>query len=358
MTAPIVSESRVLSLARFQRQRMLPIAGDVMVAAGARVDGTEIVARANAVERLRPIPLARYMRANETSLRKHMRKLPGEYVQAREIIAAKPEYLGALQRIYRAPANGRVASLQGTWITLDLSDEPFQLRALYRGTVTVVIPRRGVVIESAGALVQGSWGVAEAIGVLKPIVSDPSELVKEEKIDMAVRGAVIVAGSGITNAAIRRAVEEQAAGLIVGSLGAAQRDLVSAQHLPTLVTEGFGDYPMADQTFQLLSQHAEEEIALIASRPADETRPEAFIPVKPASGSSAVGLAAPALKPEIGARVRIIADPNFGMVGKISALPRAPLTLESGLSAWGVEIDLGAGDRLLVPWENIELIDG
>src|SRR5512140_2373917 len=100
MIMPLVSELQVLSLTRVQRRRLLPLAGEVMVTAGTRVAGIEIIARANAVERLRPIPLARYMRLNETTLQKHLLKMPGEFVQSRDIIASKPEYLGSLRRIY------------------------------------------------------------------------------------------------------------------------------------------------------------------------------------------------------------------------------------------------------------------
>lgn len=358
MITPIVAESRALALTRVQRQRWLPLAGEVMVTAGTRVDGVEIIARANAVEHLHPIPLARYMRLNENTLQKHLLKLPGEYVQSRDIIASKPEYLGTLRRIYRAPGNGRFASLQGTWITFDLSDEPFRLRALYRGTVISVLPRRGVVIEAVGALVQGVWGTGEANGVLKLMVDTANSILMEEKVDISVRGAVMLAGSGITSAAIRRAVEEQAAGLIVGSLHAAQKELVLAQHLPTLVTEGFGERAMATQTFQLLMSHGEEEIALNASMPAAEMHPEVFIPAKPTSSGAVVGLPSPALTLQIGARVRIIAEPHPGQIGKISALISTPQVLENGLSAWGAEIELGSGERVFAPWENFELIDG
>lgn len=358
MMTPIVSQARVLSLTRMQRQRVLPIPGEVMVTAGTRVDGIEIIARANAVEHLRPIPLARYMRLNETTLQKHLLKLPGEYVQSRDIVASKPEYLGTLRRIYRAPGNGRFASLQGTWVTFDMSDEPFRLRALYRGTVVSVLPRRGVVIEVVGAMAQGAWGIGEADGVLKPMVETANAVLMEEKIDLGVRGAVMLAGAGITNAAIRRAVEEQAAGLIVGSLHAAQRDLVIAQNLPTLVTEGFGERAMANQTFQMLTSHAEEEIALNGSVPIEEMRPEVFIPAKPTSGGAVVGLPPPTLTAQLGARVRIIAEPHPREVGKISGLISTAQLLENGLFAWGAEIELGSGERVFVPWENFELIDG
>jgi len=43
------------------------------------------------------------LRVSENRLAKFMQKKPGEAVAARDIIASKPEFFGALQRVYRAP---------------------------------------------------------------------------------------------------------------------------------------------------------------------------------------------------------------------------------------------------------------
>jgi len=322
------------------------------------VEGPEIVARTDAVDRLRPIPLARYMRLREDALRKHMEKLPGEYIQAREIIASTPVYLGTLRRIYRAPGDGRLASLQGTWVTLDLAAEPFQLRALYRGTVTRILPHRGVVIETVGALLQCAWGIGEGSGPLKVMVDSPNSLLLEERMDSSVHGAVLLAGNGATNAALRRAAEEHAAGLIVGSLRAGQKELVMARKVPTLVTEGFGERAMSAHTYQLLASHAGDEVVLDAALAFSTAPPEVFIPAKVTAGGAILGLPPPPLTIQLGARVRIIAEPHAGAIGKISAFVSAPQVLENGVSARGAEIELNSNERVFVPWENFELVDG
>jgi hypothetical protein len=214
-----------------------------------------MVARASSLGQLRPVPLGRYLQVKESAIKKHLLKQPGEFVEAHEVIASKPEYFGTVQRIYRAPGRGRIASFEGTWMTIDLSDEPLSLQALYRGTVKRVIPRHGVVIETVGALAQCAWGAGEAYGVLKTIVDGPSATLVENMIDGTARGMILLAGKGISDAAIRRAAKEHAAGLIVGSLHAQQRESVISLKLPTLVTEGFGEYSMCEPAFQLLASH-------------------------------------------------------------------------------------------------------
>lgn len=357
MTAPIVSQRRSLPLVRVERERVLPFTGDVMVGEGTQVDGLDMVARSSSIGHLRPIPLARYLQVKEAAIKKHLLKQPGEVIEEHEIIASKPEYFGTLQRIYRAPSNGRIASLEGTWMALDLSDEPFSLQALYRGTINKVLPRRGVIIEAVGALVQCAWGAGEAFGVLKPIVDAPSVMLMENMIDVSARGAILLAGKGVSDAAIRRAVKEHAAGLIVGGLRPQQKEMVISLNLPTLLTEGFGEYAMSEPTFQLLLSHTGEETVLNGSVRASEMHPEAFVPAKSILIEADEAAAPVRLTAQLGASVRAIAEPHMSALGKIAAMVPTSQTLEHGLSTRVAEIEFDSGERAFVPWENLELVD-
>lgn len=357
---PALAQTRVLSLARIRRERTLSSRGEVLVAMGARVGALDIVARADTLGHLRPVPLARYLRVSETAIAKYMRKQPGDDIQARDIIASKPEFFGTLQRIYRAPGAGRITALNGSWLTLDLAETPFELKALYRGTVVNVMPHFGVVVEAVGAVVQGVWGGGgEGYGVLKKMVDSPSGILAEDKIDVVSRGAIVLAGAGVTEEAIRRAAQERVAGMIVGGLTPQLAELAASLMLPTLVTDGFGDCSMSAPIWELLVSHDGEE-ASISTLPAGagrtSARPEVFIPVM-APGGSGTALPPPTLVAEVGARVRVITASRGSGIGKIVEVPKAPRALESGVSAWGAEIALDAGDRVFVPWENLELVD-
>ena len=66
---------------------------------------------------------------------------------------------------------------------------------------------------------------------------------------------------------------------------------------------------------------------------------------------------APTLMAEVGARVRVIVAARTAGIGKIVEVAKAPRVLESGVSAWGAEVELNTGERVFVPWENLELID-
>ena len=353
---PTLAQTRVLELTRIRRERLLPARGTVLVENGARLGALDIVARSEAVSHIRAVPLGRYLHVSENRLAKFMQKKPGETVAARDIIASKPEFFGALQRVYRAPGNGRIAALNGSWLSFELFEKPFELQALYRGTVVHVMPRLGVVIEAVGALTQGIWGAGgEGYGVLKKVVDSPDQILDADKIDVGSRGIVLLAGAGIEEAAIHKAIKEQVAGIIVGGIDPDLRELVSNLGLPTLVTDGLGECPMSSLIFELLALHNGDEVSLNTSMQSLD-RPEVFIPAVAASNIIGTALPPPTLVAQVGARVRLHGGTMRREMGTIAEIPDAPRTLESGVSAWGADISTTHGN-VFVPWENLELID-
>jgi len=350
---PHLAQTRVVKFARIRRERVLPARGHVLVQVGNRVGALDIVARAETIGHVRAVPLARYLRTNEKEVTKYLLKKPGDAIEAREIIAAKPEFFGTLRRIYRAPSNGRLTSLRGAWLALDLLDAPFELKALYRGSIVNVMPRSGVVIEATGALAQGVWGGGgEGYGVLKKMVESPDQVLTEDTIDLSARGVVILAGAGVTEETLRRAAKEQAAGLIVGGLQPRLREVVHELRLPTIVTEGWGERSMCTPIFELLSSHNGDETIITTG---GKARAEVFIPILAPSGAESA-MPPPTLVAEIGATVRIIAGAHAGTIGTIVDIPTAPRTLPSGTLTWGAEIETADQTRVVMPWENLELI--
>lgn len=353
-TIPALSQTRVLPFARVRRERLLPARGIVMVTPGSRVGALDVIAKVTSATKLRPVPVARYVRAKDT-LEKYLLKQVGEDFAEREVIVSKPEWFGLLRRSYRAPGAGRLAAVRGAWLVLDLADTDVELRALYRGTVINVMARQGVVIEATGALAQGVWGTGEGYGVLRRMVEQPDGIVTEEQIDVSARGTIIIAGAGITEGALRRAAQERVAGVITGGLAPRLRHLVIELQMPTLVTEGFGACTMSAPIFDLLNSHLGEEAIINApTTPAASLRPEVFIPIL-AGTETRVAAPPPTLFAQIGATVRVIGGTRRGQIGTIAEIVTLPRLLESGVQARGAEVIFGS-ERAFVPWENLELI--
>ena len=132
--------------------------------------------------------------------------------------------------------------------------------------------------------------------------------------------------------------------------------------LTLIITEGFGEIPMARQTFDRLASRAGSDAAINGATQirAGVVRPEIVIPwpdrsSQPGGIHSAAGEFTGLLVE--GAGVRIIRDPWFGIIGRVVNLPREPRVLESGSKARVVEVEFPTGERVVVPRANVELFE-
>ncbi len=126
-----------------------------------------------------------------------------------------------------------------------------------------------------------------------------------------------------------------------------------------IITEGFGDIAMAERTFRLLSSRNGAPAAVSGATQirAGVLRPEIAIPIEHAGSASARDEANIDSTLKLGANVRIIRDPHFGVIGKVAALPHELTTLESGSKARVLEVAVDGKPRIIVPRANVELIE-
>lgn len=335
----------------------MAVGGEVIAAIGRRVDPLDVIARAQPPKETRAIPLGRVMGLREQDIPKHLLKHVGDALEPRDIIIRKRINVFNEHLIYRAPAAGRIVALQGSWMLLELDVAPVELLALYRGVVVNVVPRLGVTIECEGAWVQGIWGSGrEGYGVLQVIAKEPHEGLPPDRVDMAMRGLVIVAGTVEKQETLQALANANAAGLVVGSLPPELMPEAIRLGLPVLITEGAGRAGLCAPIYDLLREHNGNEIVVNAAfEPgAGTARPELFIPQVRGTGQPQVQTPAP-LETRVGAPVRITGEPWFGAVGTVAAVPERGQVLETGARLPGALVDLPSG-RVFVPWANLELI--
>src|SRR5262249_18281663 len=102
---------------------------------------------------------------------------------------------------------------------------PVEKDAYIRGTVAEVIPEEGVVITCEGALVQGIFGVGgERLGESAGVAGGPDQPIIETLLNESHRGKIVVGGSNVSGAALRRAAAVGAVGIVVG--GVVDRELM------------------------------------------------------------------------------------------------------------------------------------
>ncbi|HZO89163.1 MAG TPA: hypothetical protein VFB38_12575, partial [Chthonomonadaceae bacterium] len=185
--------------------------------------------------------------------------------------------------------------------------------------------------------------------------------------------------SNVSGAALRRAAEVGAAGIVVG--GVIDRELMDylseALHQPgfdigvaitgqepipftLILTEGFGTIAMAERTFALF-RSLEGKMASINGATqirAGVIRPEVIVPLSDTpEAASAAQESADAGQLTLGTPIRIIREPYFGQLGTVTGLPPELVQVESGTLVRVLEARLADGRSVVVPRANVEIIE-
>jgi hypothetical protein len=268
------------------------------------------------------------------------------------------------------------------YVTIAPDPTEYALQATVRGIVMEVIPYEGVIIEAPSAQVYGAFGIGEdRSGVLRLLATDPGDIVRPDQIDARSAYAILICGAGISAAALRRAVQEQVRGIIVGGVDESElRDFLgwanvagwqTGRHswqwpdltatatpdpkLTILVTEGFGTRPMNAAMFDLLSSQDRQEALIEGAtrlrRPL--RRPRVVIPLT-RNSSVQVEPPHPALRP--GASVRLLDYAHLGKIAQVRSVPSAPRRVASRVSLAAVEVVDADGVAFWLPRTCVEVL--
>jgi hypothetical protein len=357
---------------RHRARRVLPIPGEVLVARGARVNAEDVVARTFTPGDVTPVNLANHLATPPDEIETLLLKKQGERIEKGEPLARTKGIFGYFKSEYVAPATGFVESVSSVTGQVMIRSEstPVQVRAYVRGEVVEVLPHEGVVVESEVAFVQGIFGVGgEAYGTIRFVCDSPVEEFSADRIPPDCKGAILVGGGRVHQEALRKAVAAGAVAIISGGLddhdlrGVLGYDLGVAITgsesigLTIVISEGFGEIAMASRTFSLLKNHEGARVSVNGATQirAGVLRPEVVIPLDESAGATDVQMAYGGGVLEIGSRVRVIRDPYFGTLGRVTALPHEPQTLATGSRARVLEVVCDDGRQVTVPRANVEI---
>jgi len=125
-----------------------------------------------------------------------------------------------------------------------------------------------------------------------------------------------------------------------------------------IVTEGFGNIKMAKKTFELLKAYDGHKASVHGKTQirAGVMRPEIIIPIEFKDSELQVSVPKPSTL-EIGSTIRVIREPNFGKIGKITALPEQLKKVESETLVRILEAELETGEKVMIPRANVEVIE-
>lgn len=350
MLAPVLN---ILPLATIIRERTLPVAGKVNAHVNQRVNPTDVIAEANYAREHVLFDVARTFGVPVSAADKMIRVNTGDRVMQGALVA---ESGGLVSRTIKAPRAGRVMIVGSGQVLMEVGDTRIELRAGLPGVVTQVLPERGVVIQTAGALIQGVWGNGRIDnGLMVNLMQKPDEVLTADRLDVSLRGSVILGGHVRDQETLKAAAELPVRGLILSSLVSSLIVQAYQMRFPILVTDGFGGMPMNSAAYRLLTTNDKREVTVNAEHfdRYNGNRPEVIIPL-PVTGEPPEPNSFEPFR--AGQTVRLRRPPNAGMIGTIASLPAGLSTLPSGLRAPAAEVKLEDGETVLVPLVNMEVV--
>ena len=364
---------RVAERARIRKERRLPIAGQVLVEAGARVRAEQVVARTELPGDVATINVVNQLAISPSELPRLMLKREGEAVARGEPLAETQPFIKWLKRTVRSPVDGTVESVSSITgqVLIRMAPRRVELTAYVDGVVAEVFEGEGVAVETTGALVQGIFGVGgETHGEIAVAASSPDAQLSPDDLTPNHAGKIVVAGSLVTSEVYERASAIGVAALVCG--GFHDRDLrrllgydlgvAITGHEPIrpilIVTEGFGRIAMAEGTYELLKANEGRRASANGATQirAGVLRPEIIIP-RPEDEGEAEEEERPAAGLTVGSPVRIIREPGFGRIGRVRSLPTGVHQIETEAKVRVVEVEFPDGQAAIVPRANVEAIE-
>ena len=359
-----------------EKERRLPLEGEVLVETGATVKAEDVVAKADLPGNVQLLNVANLLSVPPEEIAEYMLKPVGAAVSEDEIIATTKGIFGLFKSQARSPIDGTIEAVSDVTGQVILREPPVpvEVKAYTDGTVTETVQNEGVTVETYGTYIQGIFGVgSETVGNLTVVAESPSDALTAELILPEHQDNILVGGSLVTTEAIQEAIQNGVKGIIAGGIDDADlRELLGYElgvaitgseeiGITLVITEGFGSIAMADQTFTLLKAREGMKTSINGATQirAGVLRPEVLIPLaSDAAGatsdkenSTAEGIL------EIGSSVRIIREPYFGRLGRVTELPVELQNLETEAQVRVLRVELEDGEQTILPRANVEAIE-
>lgn len=359
-----------------RKDRRLPLNGEVLVHQGQTVKGEDIVARTALPGDVSTVNVAGLLGVPAEDVKSLMLKKVGDPINKDEILAQSKGFFGIFKSTVKSPITGTVESISDITgqVILREAPRPVEVSAYIDGVVSEVFAHQGVAVETEASLVQGIFGIGgETRGEIIVVVDNPSQPLTREAIDESCKGKIVIGGSIVDFETLQWAREIGAKGVVVGGVEDATLKkflgydigvaITGSEKIgiTVMITEGFGRMRMADHTFALLKSLVNKTASMNGATQirAGVIRPELIVPLdskkvsteQPQKSSSIdVGL-------QIGSLVRVIREPNFGMIGKVVSLPVELTEIETESKVRILELELEDGKRIFLPRANVEIIE-
>ncbi len=355
---------KVLEKISIEKERILPLLGEVHVDIDQQVEADTIVASTKIPGNVQMINIANELNIDPDQVPSCMLCKIDEKVSKNQVIAKSKGIFGLFKSEVKSPLNGTLANISDVTGQAIISEEPqpIEIDAYIPGVVSKVIDKEGILINSKGTLIQGIIGIGgEKKGTLS-VLNDNLDL------DSLNKDKIIVINSCLTYDFFQNAVNIGVKGIVCGGIDYSTLTSIlgyplgvaitgTEQVVTLVVTDGFGDILMAPKTFNLLKKSDGRFVSINGATQirAGVLRPEIFI------GSSEKVEYESSFDEESliiseGSKVRVIREPFFGKIGIVSSLPKELIKMNTETMARTAEITFDNGKKEIVPRSNLEVI--
>jgi hypothetical protein len=340
-------------MTNIQRERRLPVAGEVLVRKGQKVNPTDVVAEGILAPEHVLLDAARGLGVSAKKADKLMQKKAGDEVEAGDLLAGP----GRFGRRVVAPRAGTIVVAGGGQILIQVESKRHELKAALTGTVIELIPDYGVVLETVGALVQGVWGNGRVDASLLTVrMKAPDDELAPDSLDVSFRGSAVLGGHVAQAEVLTTAAELPLRGMILGSMMPNLMPTAQKMPYPIILLDGFGKIPMNSAAFKLLSTSGRREVAINAEPFSrfDNSRPEVIITL-PSETPPDYPLETDIFKPN--QQVWVVRAPYKSKVGTLLAVRSGLATMPNGLRTYAADVRLESGETVAIPLANLEVLE-
>ena len=361
---------KVLKSTVLRRNRRLPIKGQTLVRIGDKVGAEQVVLKTELPGKADVVNVMSLLGCQPHEVKQFMVKPIGEHVEKGELLAMRAAFFGLFKTRIESPMSGTIESISDVsgQVVMRGAPVPVDVKAYIDGKVVEADEGEHVTVEVTGSFIQGIFGVGgETYGRIIVASSDPSGVLDENSFTEEMKGAVVVGGSLITYEGLQKAIKCGVHAVVVGGFDDADLkkflgfDLGVAitgheeLGLTLVLTEGFGQIPMADKTFALLKECEGKNASVNGATQirAGVMRPEVIV-ARDEEASMKENEAKLIL--DIGTRVRVIREPYFGLFGTVTALPAELTKLPTESLARVLDLKFDDGTVATVPRANVEIM--
>jgi len=364
---------KVLHHAKVEKNRRLPIKGEVKKQVGDSLSPNDIVAKTDLPGNVQMLKVANLLNVGPADVPEMMLVNEGDTIEKGQMVAQTAGLFGFFKTDVKAPIDGTIESISDVTgqVVLREAPIPVEVDAYMTGTVKNIIPEEGVTVESDAAFIQGIFGIGgESRGDMVVLVSNREQELTADLLNESHKGKIVVGGSFISLETYNKALSLGIGGVVVGgfnyydleeilgyTLGVAitgSEDLVTS----LVVTEGYGNIRMGSSTFDLLKEHDGKFVSINGATQirAGVIRPEIVIPLSEQEILDAPVHETEELGITDGSLVRVIRAPYFGRMGTVISLPPELHKMESETMVRVAEVEID-GESLTIPRANLEMVE-